>query len=486
MTSKLIAKLSVTLISIAVLCLGGWEPASQAAGAPSIRVNADQSATTSLISVASDGTQANSSCAEPAISANGRFVVFHSAADNLVEADANGELDVFVHDRESGQTRMISISSAGEQGNCTSRQAAISGDGRVAAFRSCATNLVNGDSNDAYDVFIHLLESGETRRVSISSAGEEANGHSEAPALSFDGRFVAFASQASNLVDGDSNNRGDIFVHDQQTGQTVRVSVASDGVEANSSSSYPSISADGRWIAFESYASNLADGDTNNLTDIFVHDRESGQTRRVSTGSAGEQGNDESLDAAISADGNFVSFHSLASNLVSGDSNAMLDVFIKDLQSGQTSLVSVSSGGEMGNSHSGTPSLSSNGRYIAFFSYATNLVPGDTNLDCDWDGDEQTDDNCPDIFVHDQVNGSTQRVSVSSEGAQSDGWSSGVAISADGNQVVFDSWAGNLVAGDANLFCDTDQDGFQDDNCQDVFLHAFKVMELYLPLTIKK
>jgi Tol biopolymer transport system component len=333
-----------------------------------------------LVSVASDGTQGNSHSGSPSISADGRYVAFASYASNLVPGDTNGVMDVFVHDRLTGQTTRVSVASDGTQGNGESRYPSISADGRYVAFMSYASNLVPGDTNGKADVFVHDRLTGQTTRVSVASDGTQGNGDSWGwPSISADGRYVAFESSASNLVPGDTNGRADIFVHDRLTGQTTRVSVASDGTQGNNSSVWPSISADGRYVAFMSYASNLVPGDTNGALDIFVHDRLTGQTTRVSVASDGTQGNGYSWDSSISADGRYVAFESWASNLVPGDTNGKQDIFVHDRLTGQTTRVSVASDGTEGNNNSGWPSISADGRYVAFHSDASNLVPGDTN-----------------------------------------------------------------------------------------------------------
>jgi len=203
---------------------------------------------------------------------------------------------------------------------------------------------------------------------------------------------VAFASDASSLVSGDTNYGWDVFVHDRQTGVTEIVSVSSSGEQGNLSSDEPSISADGRFVAFESYAFNLVSGDTNEVSDIFVHDRQTGATERVSVSTSGAQGNDDSWQSSISADGRFVAFQSYASNLVSGDTNDTEDIFIHDRQTGMTELVSVSSSGEQACGYSNWASISADGRFVAFYSPASNLVSGDTN---GWE----------DVFVRDRCPG---------------------------------------------------------------------------------
>src|SRR5438093_412858 len=293
--------------------------------------------TTERVSVASDGTtEGNDASLGSALSADGRFVAFDSAATDLVAGDTNGVSDVFVHDRQTGTTERVSITSDGTQGNGKSGllsfafPPALSADGRFVAFVSFATNLVAGDTNGATDVFVHDRQTGTTERVSVASDGTQGNAASAGAALSADGRFVAFHSTATNLVAGDTNGKTDVFVHDRQTGITERVSVASDGTQGNNASSYPALSADGRFVAFDSDATDLVAGDTNGTNDVFVHDGQTGTTERVSVASDGTQGNGPSSGAALSADGGLVAFHGTATNLVAGDTNGTYDVFVHD------------------------------------------------------------------------------------------------------------------------------------------------------------
>src|SRR5262249_13443691 len=200
------------------------------------------------VSVASDGTQANDRSGFPALSADGRVVAFESLATNLVPRDTNRDWDVFVHDRQTGMTERVSVASDGAQANGPSTWVSLSADGRVVAFRSRASNLVPGDTNGTYDIFVHDRQTGMTERVSVASDGAQANGPSSFLALSADGRVVAFESRANNLVPGDTNGPADVFVHDRQTGVTERVSVASDGTEGDNVSRSPALSADGRFV----------------------------------------------------------------------------------------------------------------------------------------------------------------------------------------------------------------------------------------------
>ncbi|MFJ5695519.1 TolB family protein [Arthrobacter sp. NPDC093125] len=315
--------------------------------APDVFVHDRATGSTERVSVASDGSQASfrSLAAgfgsfNPAISADGRHVAFFSRAVNLVPGDTN-DGDVFVHDRVAGSTERVSVASDGTQTDIFNESyiPEISSDGRYVSFESRANNLVPGDTNGTFDAFVRDRVTGSTERVSVASDGTQANGSSQRAAISADGRYVAFVSDASNMVPGDTNGTFDAFVRDRVTGSTERISVTDDGTQANGIGSFnPAISADGRYVAFGSFADNLVPGDTS-FYDIFVRDRVTGSTERVSVASDGTQANenslglDESLRApAISGDGRYVAFTSRASNLVPGDTNGVPDVFVRDRQ----------------------------------------------------------------------------------------------------------------------------------------------------------
>lgn len=402
---------------------------------------------------------------KPSLSGDGRYVVFASPAEDLVTGDANKHWDVFRFDRKLGTTDIVSIASDGTQGNGGSgvnfhtganvgdAYHAISADGSVVAFVSLADNLVPGDLNggpgitDGMDVFVRDFSSGTTTRVSLSSAGVEADRPCSGVAISADGRYVSFQTDASTLVKGDTNGLGDVFVHDRQTGVTERASVTNTGLEANSQSGNTPVgiiipylrgfdlSGDGRHSVFESIASNLDPKDLNGgIKDVFLRDLAQGTTTLVSVATSGEVGFDASFDPSTSLDGRFVAFTSLAFNLVSADTNGEADIFVRDLQLGTTTRVSVDSSGLQSNRGSWNPSISDDGRWIAFESLASNLVPGDTN-------------NAMDVFLHDRLNGTTSRISVDSFAAQSAAGGSHPLISADGSVVAFFSDALDLVPG---------------------------------------
>lgn len=395
---------------------------------------------TQRASLSSSGQQGSGNSLFPSISADGRHVVFSSAAA-LVPEDTNGIADIYVRDRATEVTSRVSVSSTGVESNGFSDAPWISGDGRFVAFSSFASNLVHGDTNRVGDIFVHDRETGATERVSISSNGTEADNHNYFPVISVQGQVVAWQSDASNLIEGDTNGRADVYAHDLHTGKTTLISATPSGSPGNFSSYKPSISADGRRIAFVSEATDLVPEDTFSIPQIFVHDRVRGETTIVSTAASGDVGNGLSFSASLSADGGFVAFETWATNFVPGDTNGANDVMVKNLTTGDIVRASVSSNGKQGLAHSVLPSLSSHGRFVAFTSYAPDLVPADTNF-------------MSDIFVRDVEASSTTRVSISTYGEEGDGHSDMSAISADGRFVAFHSWASNLAPGDTNLSLD--------------------------------
>jgi Tol biopolymer transport system component len=340
--------------------------------------------TTERVSVASDGTPGQGPSFYPSISADGRYVVFQSDAGNLVASDSNSATDIFLRDRTAGVTTLVSVSTAGVQGDKQSVTPSISADGRYVTFTSLADNLVPNDTNNDRDVFVRDLVTGTTELVSQSTAGALGNGPSggfgAGPArISAGGRYVVFGSFASNLVAGDTNNADDIFLHDRVAGTTERVSVTTSGTEGNNHSTYGSVSDDGRYVAFFSAANNLVTGDANMTSDIFLRDRLMSTTTRISVGPSGVEANGASGFPVISGDGSAVAFESLATNLVSGDTNGASDVFVYHAAGLSIDRVSVPDGGGESNSPSTGASITSAGDLVAFQSDATNLVANDGN-----------------------------------------------------------------------------------------------------------
>jgi Tol biopolymer transport system component len=388
----------------------------------------------------------------PAITPDGRHVAFESAAANLVSNDANGVLDVFVHDRVTGATVRVSVDSAGAEGDGDSVAPALSEDGRFVAFHSFATNLVSGDTNGDPDVFVHDRDpdgngvfdegNGVTTRVSVKSDGGQGNGRSRFPSISGDGSLVVFASDSTNLVNGDSNGRSDVFLHDRGTAATTRVSVDSSGNEGDGDSRAPAIAADGGFVAFQSLATNLVANDTNGRADVLVRDLASSTTFRVSVDSSGVEGDNHSFGPpAITPDGEFVAFYSFAGNLVPFDGNLLADVFVHRVPTGVTTRVSVAPSGNQPNDGSELPAISSSGRFVAFESDASNLVANDAN-------------GARDAFVFDVLTATMTMVSANCAGLAGSGASRFVALSADGQLAAFGSEAGDLVGGDTNSVSD--------------------------------
>ncbi len=338
--------------------------------------------TTELISLSSTGALGNGRSSYSAMSADGRYLAFTADATNLVDGDTNGVSDVFVRDRETGTTERVSVASDGTQANGHSPSCAISADGRYVAFSSHATNLVASDTNGQEDIFVRDRVAGTTEIVSLSSTGAQATSLCWYPAISGNGQFVAFISSASNLVPGDTNGAEDIFVRDRVAGTTEIVSLSSAGAQGDRSGYlYPSLSADGRYVAFTASATNLVTGDTNNCDDVFVRDRLTGTTERVSVSASGAQGNGTSGECAISADGRYVAFSSSASNLVPGDTNGKTDVFVRDRLSGTTERVSVAADGTETTMVSGMPIISGDGTCVAYQAYSRLPTGGRTAFD---------------------------------------------------------------------------------------------------------
>jgi uncharacterized repeat protein (TIGR01451 family) len=330
--------------------------------------------TTERVSVSSTGTQANGNSGllngmgGPSISADGRFVAFDSEASNLIKGDTNGAIDVFVRDRLTGMTERVSVASNGTQGDGDSTHPAISGDGSRVAFGSFASTLVQPDTNFASDVFVHDRTTGATVRVSDAPDGSQGNNWSFSPDLDGNGHLVVFDSFASNLG-GNPNATVQVFLRDLDAGVLEPISSPPGSTDPLEQGQLGSISPDGRFVVFDERSSTLLP------RAIVLLDRTTGTRDIESVNDAGAQGNDDSFDPVVDADGRFVSFDSVASNLVSDDMNNRSDVFVRDRQAGTTRRVSVGSNGEQGNLDSLGPAIDGDGQVIAFFSAASTLVP---------------------------------------------------------------------------------------------------------------
>lgn len=394
---------------------------------------------TTLVSISSSRSPVNNTSHSPNMSSYGRFVAFHSWANNLVPNDTNCLSDVFIHDRWTGETSMVSVGSSG-QGNYTSSYVSLSADGRFVAFHSYATNLVPDDTNGCYDVFIRDCLSGTTERVSVSTSGLQGNGNSYCPHISADGRYVAFHSTCMNFSPYAIEHVDQIYLHDMDTGETILVSQPSGSAgSANADCKSPEFSSDGRFVAFSSYATNLVTGFDNGKSHIYIRDLVSLTTTAVSRTAVGSQPNDDSGDPSMTGDGRYVAFESLATDLVSGDINNSEDIFVHDRNTLQTTLVSVNSSGVQGNDDSCEASISLDGSLVTFNSDATNLVPGA----CD-----------SQIYVHTIESGQTVLVSRNSQGVAANGSCCRPAISSTGRLVSYDSEATNLAWPDLDVTWD--------------------------------
>lgn len=455
---------------------------------------------TERVSVDSEGDQWLVPSENAQVSDNGQYVVFRSDAANLFPLKSGADNptgkyplddywgDTFVHDRQTGETNLVSVNSEGERADNDSWDADISAEGRFVVFATSASNLGECDQLQgcSIGVYIHDRQSGETHRVSRAFDGGQEDDYSNRPSISGDGNQVAFQSDSTNLIEGDTNGATDIFVANLSSGAKIRVSVASDGQQANAPSRNPEISANGRFVVFESFADNLLPGDGNNTCDnnydgiyvencpdIFLHDLLTGQTNLVSVLTDGTQADGWSSNATISGDGRMVAFTSAASNLdgfeddytcdTDGDleyDDNCPDIFVHNLNTGVTAIITRTYNGGEAVGASDFPSLSAGGRFVSFESDSEHLVEEDAN-------------GKRDIFVYDRQTGKNKRVSVSSTGTDANDVSSGSSISADGQFIAFTSYADNLIIGDTN------------DN-RDVFVH-FQVITrlLHLPVVFK-
>jgi Tol biopolymer transport system component len=387
------------------------------------------------VSTGLNGAQTTQHSEHPSISADGRFVVYDSGADNLVAKDTNNAWDVFIYDRHTGRNALVSLNSKGIQGDEGSSNGVISANGLFVVFQSTAKNFVPGVT-PYINVFVRDLRKGITSRIT-NAIGGDSNGASFSWSISGNGRFVVFQSEASNLVAQDNNQNWDIFLYDRQVGKMKLASIASDGSQSNGLSSAAVVSDNGRWVAFRSEANNLVSGDTNGVADIFVHDFKTAATQRVSVATDGSQANSGSDSPSMSADGRYIVFESSASNLVRRDTNNFDDIFLYDLKTGKTSRVDVSKSGSQANGNSLSPSISADGEYVAFTSGANNLAPGDNN-------------NVADVFVKSLKTGEIRLVSRASDGSQGSGLPTDAHVSNDGHWISFESTDTRLVPNDTN------------------------------------
>lgn len=375
------------------------------------------------------------------LSANGRYATFTSYEPTFTP-EYSWNYRIFRKDMMTGDIILVTKNEAGEVANQEVYEHDISGDGQTITFATRASNLVSGVTNNQMDIFVKDMNTGNTKIISRNSNNDESNGYSDFPGISSNGDVVAFYSEATNLVPNDTNNRSDIFWYKISTGEIRLISKGTDGTLGNYNVGYnkPSLSSDGNLVVYTSNSSNIAPGDTNGSTDIFLYNAITDETILVSKSSLGVVGFSESNSPSINADGTKVVYQSYANNLVSDDNNGRWDTFMYDIQTGQTIRVSVNENGVEGNygSYDGAyPTLSKDGRYVAFVSSADNFVPNDIN-------------DCYDVFVKDMLTNKIIRVSVDKDGNEADDDSYESIISQDGKYVAISSDATNLITNDKN------------------------------------
>jgi Tol biopolymer transport system component len=330
--------------------------------------------TTTRVSSSSTGVAGNAVSEAPWVTADGRYVGFSSSADNLVPNQTNFTEDAFVRDRLTGTTERVSVATDGTQAQYPSQRPRISADGRYVVFDSFAPNLVPGDTNGLTDVFLRDRTTRTTTRISVSATGQQSNGSSYWASITPDGRYVAYTSDATDLVPGATTGYANVYLLDRQTGSLKVVSQSAAGALGDGNSQTPVISANGQYVAFESQAANLVPGDTDNAMDVFVKDMTTGAVQLVSVTNSGRQfggggSTGDGVDMGMSADGRYVTFVGQATN-----ANAQL--YIRDRLLKTTKLISVGADGKPGDHATYEGSLSPNGRYVAFTTGSTNIVPG--------------------------------------------------------------------------------------------------------------
>jgi Tol biopolymer transport system component len=383
------------------------------------------------VSRSAGGELGNGSSFSAHLSEDGRFVAFTSFATNLVPGDTNGEGDIFVKDRTTGAIVRASVSASGGQADATSTASKISSDGRYVAFKTVATNLVPGDTNGQLDVFVKDLVTGALERVSVAADGTEGNNFSDQCSLSGDGRYVAFRSWANNLVPNDTNGFWDIFVKDRVSGAIVRASTSAAGAPANRWSQEPSLSRDGRYVAFGSTAGNLVPEPANGQFQIYRKDLQTGAIVRVSVTAVGEQSREKCNFPDASSDGRFIAFQTVGSSL--GPPRLGFNIYVKDVETGEIQTAGMRHPSAHGDEAAVTPSISGDGRFVAHNGTDTKWT-GDIFDVRDWE-----------IFVTDLRSGTQERTSNSLTGWRPGRGAFVPSISSDGSYVGFDSAAGNLI-----------------------------------------
>jgi Tol biopolymer transport system component len=351
-------------------------------GVNHIFVSDRNTGTIRCVSLNSNGREGDQDSLAPSISADGQFIAFTSTATNLARNKCdNGFNQIYVRNRTTGMTSCVSVNSNGHEGNQHSHASSISADGTLIAFDSAATNLTGNKCDNGFNhIFVHDLRAGITTCVSVRTNGEEGNGDSFDPSIAADGRVVVFQSAATNLADRCSNGNAHIYMHNLATEETSCVSVNKEGKQSNGNSALARVSGDGRFVVFQSDPTNFTTRCSNGFTHIFVRDTVEERTTCASIDNRGNQGNKDSVQPSISSDGRFVAFSSAANNLTGNRCVAgNVQVFVRDRTDEKTECASVGPKNVEGNSESINPSISANGVLVSFESDSNNLVKKDTN-----------------------------------------------------------------------------------------------------------
>ncbi len=444
-----VLKMGLLSTGVLLLLMTAWAPLSRGAQPPPY---------TRLISRTADSEVGNDFSDAPSVSANGRFVVFESAASDLVADDTNGFTDIFFYDRVLELMIRVSVATGGTEAMTgDSTNPSISPDGRYIVYDSMASDLVANDTNGLSDIFLYDRQTQITTRVNLGAGGVQATGgNSTDPHLSQNADRIVYVSEASNLISGDGNTYADVYMYTRASGVTQRVSVPNSAPNAdpNGASITPYITSNGRYVTFASVASNLVATDDNDFcgifscSDIFVRDLNANTTTLVSLNTNEAQGDKASSRSVISDDGRYVVYESEADNMdtTTPDTNAVSDVYLRDITAGTTIRVSKSQSGEEGIFASREPYISQDGNWVSF-STGSSFVAGDTNF-------------TEDIYRYSRQSTGLEVASVPEAGGESNGSSRGAVLSSDGQRVGFWSEATNLTEND-------------DNNNRDVFVRTY-------------
>lgn len=373
----------------------------------------------------------------PSVSANGRYVVFSSRATNLVPGDPNHASHVYIRDLRKQTTTMVDVSESGSVANADGVGASVSGGGRFVAFTSDATNLVPGVADGQLNVYVRDMVRHTTRLVSVPRTGLEGNGPSFRAYISESGRYITFTSGASDLAPGTASGVWNVFIRDLTRDTTALVSAGTDDTAANAPSMGSAVSADGRLVAFTSLASNLVAGTTRGVPEVYVRDMRRGITEIVSTAPDGAFANGNNQGWSLSSDGRFVVFSSTASNLVPGTSTGGFShIYVRDLASNAVVLADVANNGSPADASAfALTAVSATGRYVVFSSDASDIVPGVSG----WN-----------VYLRDLTSHETELISAAQAGGGGNGQSAvdavGSAVSSDGCVIGFTSAASDLTA----------------------------------------